>query len=139
MRETEFRGKSINDGKWYYGKLFTHNMILFLSDDEIEKMSCFDMCSYVEDVYEETVGEYTGRKDKNGKKIFDGDIVKYHTEGYSFETDTIGVVEFCEGTFGIASNKKQHFLSFYNMSSYVRYIEVIGNLYDNPELLEMEK
>lgn len=129
MREIEFRGKTVVSNKWVYGwlnatKESQKNNYYWIDVDE-------DSCQ----VDPETIGQYTGLKDKNGKKIFEGDIVKYHTESISFAVDTIGVVEFCEGTFGIASNKKQHFLSFYNMSAYVRYVEVTGNIYDNPELL----
>lgn len=135
MREIEFRGKTVIGNKWVYGWLNATNE----EDGEhywIDKCLCAeDGTDYAYQVDPETIGQYTGLKDKNGKRMFDGDIVKYHTESISFEADTIGVIEFCEGTFGIASNKNQHFLSFYNMSAYVRYVEVIGNIFDNGELL----
>ena len=82
MREIEFRGKPIeykwNSRKkeynpvvkidWVVGKLLTNNRIITLTDEKVEAMPCFDMCDYQKLVDIETVGQYTGRKDKNSKK-----------------------------------------------------------------------
>lgn len=90
-------------------------------------------------VIPETVGQYTGLTDKNGKKIFEGDVVKVHIETYTRQSNRIGVVKYYNGCFGVADNNSENFkdfLAFNNMSCYVRSVEVIGNIHDNPELLE---
>ena len=116
MREILFRGKQKNNGEWIYGDLVTKQNICIANDwHEVIRVD------------DETVGQYTGLTDKNGKKIFDDDIVKdivggiykvvYDTEymRFAFEQDSIKW-----GLEGFDS---------------VMDFEVIGNIYDNPELL----
>lgn len=135
MREMLFRGKRIDDGKWVYG--------FYCHYDDIEDNGKDD-CDYIVKkhngeyfpfvkVIPETVGQYTGLTDKNGKKIFEGDIVKFY-EHYSTYWD-IGYI--------LYKNEKAKFLYYTPNSSMVGYsidntciFEVIGNIYDNPELLE---
>lgn len=85
----------------------------------------------------ETVGQYTGT-DKNGKKIFEGDIVKAEINGSAYDKFVfpLGVVEFENGVFGIKDVK-----NFTPLSSYAPRVsfEVIGNIHDNPEFLEGKK
>ena len=129
MREILFRGKRKDNGEWVEG---------FLCDKNIIKHTrkCFDwrrdyVCDSVEEhrVDIETIGQFTGLTDKNnGKKIFEGDIVAYNTlyiDGKEYQE--IGYFE-CD----------KDFVSFRihgkNMTPF--HCEVIGNIYDNPELLE---
>lgn len=127
MREILFRGKRVADGKWLYG---------YYSDEKAEDTDfpCIVPLVPVPDydwaVDSETVGQYIGLTDKNGKKVFEGDIVKAndaHTK-MSF----IGVVKFDNGSFYICDS---NFNSHYRWMDYE--VEIIGNIYDNPELLDV--
>lgn len=132
MREVLFRGKIPGIIDWvygYYAKSGDDHFILLDTDSE-NKFSIVDP---------QTVGQYTGLKDKNGTKIFEGDICETYFESYTHSWKEVGVVtEFC-GAYGIESADGKHFRAFINESVYTRSYEVIGNIHDNPELLEVEK
>ena len=122
MREILFRGKRKDNGEWVQGYLYRSS----------EKLNPFIMlksekgASY--EVNADTVGQYTSLTDKNGTKIFEGDIVKYG--------DTVHNVVFEQrnGTayFGLVYSTLET-LSFGYYQD-LKQIEVIGNIYDNPEL-----
>jgi len=145
--EMLFRGKRTDNGEWVEGWFFKHlgkSYILPLEAEESEHTYFFD---YMVEVDPSTVGRYTGLTDKNDKKIFQGDVlidrnvtiwedyVKPDGSKWSRSTDKkvdeIGVVKYqqkgarflCDGIRG-----------FWWM--YVEKLEVIGNIHDNPELLE---
>jgi uncharacterized phage protein (TIGR01671 family) len=140
MREILFRGQTRRYGEkvrlngekiksnWVYGGIFPQNgdgdfAIIYQQEPTIEKYP----------VYADTVGQYTGLTDKNGTKIFEGDIVKYG--------DTVHNVVFEQrnGTayFGLVYSTLET-LSFGYYQD-LKQIEVIGNIYDNPELLGDEE
>lgn len=126
MRDIEFRGKQTDNGEWVYGvptKDGRGEMVMVENIFECEEYNCRGAnCLYVD---ENTVGQYTGLKDKNGTKIFEGDIVLL--KGYE---DPYQVV-FDESCFLVYSDSVR-----YAMDNFYDYeIEVIGNIYDNPELL----
>ena len=122
MREYLFRGKMIANGKWSEGNLLVTKQGCCITPDATV------LGSYGA-VDPETVGQYTGLTDKNGTKIFEGDIVKYG--------DTVHNVVFEQrnGTayFGLVYSTLET-LSFGHYQD-LKQIEVIGNIYDNPELL----
>lgn len=127
MREILFRGKRIDSGEWVYGTMYK------IAKD----LNPFILtggkwgCSYQVD--EETVGQYTGLKDKNGKRIFAGDVAKV-LQG---KDKDIAYVGFENGAFMLypkTGNIYERTLWEYWYNDWD--VEVIGNITDNPELLE---
>lgn len=137
MREILFRGKRFDNGEWVYGAYYGLCRITNKAGDfgyeHLMRQSDNEPLYRVDP---ETVGQFTGLTDKNGKKIFEGDICKTYFESYTHSWEEVGVVtEFC-GAYGIESADGKHFRAFINESVYTRSHEVIGNIHDNPELLE---
>ena len=140
-REILFRGKRVSDGEWVYGL----PMEGFDSDVIIRNKTNFEETEYFVPypVNPESIGQFTGLTDKNGKKIFVGDIVKipdlefidFVDNGTSSPDEKYedGIVEifFDEGGFCFNHpNTDTPCPIFYN----IRETEVIGNIHDNPEL-----
>ena len=126
MREILFRGKRIDNGEWIFGYYFQKKNPL--SEDGLPVTHCIsDITPFGAEVDPETVGQYTGLEDKNGRKIFDGDILELDGEdGFfklEYEDDTARFVM-------IGDYFMVDFDNFWN-----REVEVIGNIYDHPELM----
>jgi uncharacterized phage protein (TIGR01671 family) len=133
MREILFRGKRIDNVEWVEGYLYiTHNgeyeIGYYDAEVNIERLT------YIVDPA--TVGQYTGLTDKNGKRIFEGDVVS---------TDIARpylVVEFRDGCFMFNCNDGGE--DYYDImlpilkepQTIYQYGEVIGNIHDNPELVK---
>ena len=138
MREILFRGKAFDNG-WVEGLLVwvDHNdetaLIRTIGKDGV---GYFDFL-----VDFETVGQYTGLTDKNGKKIFEGDIVEYPIESGGYKGENIHEVVFenRHGTayFGIKMSNIETW--GFDMEVPSKLMKVIGNIHDNPELLEVSE
>lgn len=141
MREILYRGKSKDNGEWAYGCLAKLGKTSFSDADR------FGICNKavpvgsgvvynlkITEVDPETVGQYTGLKDKNGAKIFEGDIVKY----YGICKPIIGVVKICEEDFSGLYGVCETFTDGSGTSLLKAKIDcqVVGNIYDTPELLK---
>lgn len=134
MREILFRGKLVDNGKWVEG-LYTENIISHASgfvfiEDYYEKY----------DVERDTVGQYIGLKDKNDKTIFEGDICKFR-EWDRGDMCWIGKVHYEHQQFVISGGPNEECATSFTlcMSRFIpENIEVIGNIYDTPELLEVK-
>lgn len=126
MREIEFRGKSTHTGEWHYGWLIYSKL-----NNAYEIAEKLEMKQYCNGVYffvdPNTIGQYIGHKDKKGIKIFEGDIL----EGTAFNKLVRGVVKYGYDRFQIFG---KYVVDLYNLHDF----EVIGNIYDNPELLEVD-
>lgn len=131
MRDIKFRGKRLDNGEWVCGYFA---MIMREKPRPGKLTPRVDFCIYANDgewykVDPETVGQYTGLTDKGGKEIYEGDIIK---TDFSYAT-WIGFVHFNKGNFELVdSDKNGQYLTLSVLSD----IEIIGNIHDNPELLE---
>lgn len=130
-REILFRGKAY-DGKWVCGDLkhLTSGLGIATCKDDVFS------CTRVDN---DTIGQYTGLKDKNGKKIFEGDILEYIGK----RKDNMNKVYrrkvvFHEGMFTLLSKELQAYsaLKHHCMEDGRSAWRVIGNIHDNPELIE---
>ena len=135
MREFLFRGKRIGNGEWIYG-YYVHqygSYQIYVADTNIGEFE-FDQIH----IDPETAGQFTGLTDKNGKKIFEGDIVKTDSKDTFMVYGKPYVVEFddeYECGFVMRWKKVEHlFGDIWNKSE---ILEIIGNIHDNPELLEV--
>ena len=144
-REIEFRGKRCADGVWVYGDYVAGDScdVSFIFPCDITSLFCVGG-RY--EVYENTIGEFTGLVDKNGVKIFEGDIVRKRDLTFGLKFDGVVVYSSEIGCFRIHSenNGVTMRMGFEASDVYndgqctvpVKYdYEVIGNIYDNPELL----
>lgn len=153
MREIKFRGRNY-DGLWMYGYLMpTLKPTIHLDNKYSVCVSTLGLMSFDRLNYEvetHTIGQFTGLHDKNGKEIYEGDIVKMKEVG-GYGLEYIGVVRYYEEDcrFGIDTTTTDKFTkrllftdgecSFndgkYTITYYNEY-EVLGNIFDNPELLK---
>lgn len=140
-REILFRGKRINNGEWVEGYYMKHiNRTLLPINDSVEEkdveyiifhdaFSDWNMPRGIEGTHIDpaTIGQYTGMTDKNGKKIFEGDIVD--TYNYS----TLMEIRWNEKA---AAFEFWRYDTWYGQVHTFNPIKVLGNVFDNPELLE---
>ena len=131
MREILFRGKRTDDGEWMCGSLTVW------SDGSTSIDETQTDTSPLYSVIPETVGQYTGLTDRNGTKIFEGDIVQTEINcgNYKSFKFPVAVVVFENGSFCLKDTKNITPLTSY--SSCVSF-EVIGNVHDNLKLLKGE-
>ncbi|MEN1013432.1 YopX family protein [Listeria monocytogenes] len=124
MRDIEFRGQNIN-GHWAHGNLAIIK----------EKLDRAEIGAYISNsagapfayqIRPETIGQYTGLKDKNGKKIFEGDV------GWDEHNECYGVVKFEEGKFLYVWENIAE-----DLQEVADGIEICGNIHENPDLLEV--
>jgi len=143
MKEIQFRGKRIDNGEWVYGYLIGNDVIV---GDIVDFYDEYFNTEFWDKVDPETIGQYTGLKVKNGKEIYEGDIL---TSGnYPFQDDGKynyhGVIEWIdeEASFYMTkrlANKEKRGISdgISQPIECIEEFEVIGNIHDNPELLEV--
>ena len=154
MRELLFRGKRVDNGEWVEGQTVVvihqdDNDLIFMpqhgEDVKADPMEGNDraLTSIYGNYYQilpQTVEQYTGLTDKNGKKIFEGDIVEYPIESGGYKEENIHEVVFenRHGTayFGIKLRNIETW--GFDMLVPSKLMKVIGNIHDNPELLEVK-
>lgn len=147
MRTIKFRGRSLDGKEWYHGDL-EYNRV-----DNIARIHTYDKDGYyIRQYYVNpyTVGQFTGLKDKKDKEIYEGDIMYSEFSDGSGGYSLIGWNE-REASFGMMDaysyQSKQEGYDFPEFKNYVLIAhlqkalicEVVGNIYDNPELLTKTK
>ena len=160
MREIIFRGKRLDNGEWAEGYLYEHEPALVgiaSENDEPEPSKWFiERTGFADwnmprpigfvEVDPSTVGQYTGLKDNNGKRIFEGDILHiartadglggYYQPPLDYPVNVVVKWDLCAWMWETLCEDKR-FISF--PDAWCHYeCEVIGNAHDNPELLKEE-
>jgi uncharacterized phage protein (TIGR01671 family) len=129
VREILFRGKRIDNGEWIEG------YFVKFEGREIPEIytgwNCYTLTPECYGIERATVGQYTGLTDKNGKKVFEGDICRMKADrlkGY-------GAIIFMGSAFVLCdkAHKKTRYYPLYADGQFT----VVGNIHDNPELLEV--
>lgn len=146
MREIIFRGKRVDNGEWVEGFYISHlNACHYIIPFRTGGYEAMDNSFYVHKWFEadpSTIGQYTGLKDKNGKMIFEGDIiaVPFEEDRSPWEENCIyyenGKVYFDEIHFGWYVKFKGDELSLWEYDDCG--VSIIGNIHDNPELIKEE-
>lgn len=140
MREILYRGKRKDNGEWVYGYYLPYHAVKDTNGKDVFAQIFVELDEKHPKgwaiVTAETVGQYTGLKDKNGTKIFEWDIVKY----YGICKPIIGVVKICEEDFSGLYGVCETFTDGSGTSLLKSKIDcqVVGNIYDTPELLKQE-
>lgn len=127
MRTIKFRGKDIETGEWIYGHFFQrlgHYPAIVEPRPRDGKVMYYEIA--VEDT---TVGQFTGLLDKNGKEIYEGDIV-------TFDNHLQGISQIVYDYAGFDADSKNYRTALRPMLN--NHMRVVGNIHDNPELLKAE-
>lgn len=140
MRDIVFRGKQKDYGEWFIGDLMrSYDSKYWIVTHDTEG-------NYGSEIVSETVGQFTGLLDKNGKRIFEGDVLRiakttdgmgcYYTPPLEYPVNAVVKWDFCAWMWETLCEDKRY-ISFPNAWCHYE-CEVIGNIHDNPELLKGE-
>lgn len=145
MREIKFRGKATlsieqldelgieHENGWVYGSLISNGNMPYIAGNIVEATDEYVAHEFWAKVIPETVGQYTGLKDKNGKGIYEGDIYQYiiqgHFGGFYQEFERNDVVRYENGAFWVGEYLLVDALENDDEE------KIIGNIYEHPQLL----
>ena len=144
MREIKFRGKRLDNGEWIYGSL----LVSHFKDDKKERYFITQFSgnyTFEHEVDPNTVGQFTGLRDKNGRDIWEGDIFKEDGSGIVRSVFRVpGGLAFEDNPVSFGYDHRSPLYPYspiaeaQSVSWMAQCCEVIGNIHDNPELLKTE-
>lgn len=134
--EIKFRGLSELSGKWYEGDFITDVREFNRTCEKAYILPHWDKLNCPIQVLPDSVAQYTGLKDKNGHEIYENDIVNVREGGHPFVNDWKGIVKMIDGCYLIENFEGTNGEFLYDE---IREIEIIGNIYENKELLEVKQ
>lgn len=140
-REILFKAKRIDNGEWVEGQYVYITNPLTEDGKPIKHLICNGTNIFNDLIDPDTLCQYTGLTDKNGKKIWENDIISIHAYSYDEpEDDYFGVVTYCEkdACWSLNNNEKCGEIICECFGGYTTEIINHGNIFDNPELLEVE-
>lgn len=138
-KEILFRGKRVDNNEWVFGDLIASKNKYYIhpQGNSFQVDGVLSRLIVLHEVKSETVGQFTGLTDKNGKKIFENDIIADDEEYSTFENTRKGIVKFYHGEFTSFYGQDLLGRDCYDpLYSVCKERYVIGNIYDNPELEE---
>lgn len=154
MRQIKFRGKRLDNGEWRVGSLLNIEDTYFIIEDDDfsfdyrDENTHFWFNAQEQEVEPNTIGQFTGLYDRNGKEIYEGDIIKHDilcTVVYDIIgiAEAIGVIEwhqtgFIFKVFENNINGTGCYFKSDQQTEIEKTVEVIGNIHDNPELIKKE-
>ena len=119
MRAILFRGKRVDNGEWVRGLPFS-----FHATNNVEGIETYDGERHKVD--SDTVGQYTGLTDKNGNRVFEGDVMEFNAYGFHYK----GVVSFVDGNFCVMCNRPTA-SPFLDVAIKQHDAICVGNIHDN--------
>lgn len=126
-RKIKFRGFNEKNNKWLYGYYFVNRGLHFVVDDKTQTNPLVNWKDFV--VKPDTIGQYTGLKDKNNNKIFEGDILEFtDSHWFSYGTKYKGVVKYSDLGFVVYTLDDKFELG---RISYNKTLKIIGNIFES--------
>lgn len=142
MNKIKFRGKSIETNEWVYGQLLYFGNQPFIVGELVEANDEYTNLKWWQPVHHYSVGRFTGFRNLVGNEIYEGDLISFPLDIYDEDSELVkkstevGEVIFESGQWCIRVKKLNAQTNLFGRDS--RFIKIIGNIYENHELIKEE-